>query len=93
MVKNENYLYDALCEYLRINELHLEKEMFRAVLKSLRVRDQGESARSANDWAFSTELVALTNGEYHSDKEKELRKDLASLGREVWKFAHKTEKS
>lgn len=83
-------MYDTLVLYLKEKNIRLENYMFRAVLKSLRAREEGESARSANSWAYVTEILGHvgdgTAG--HPDDEK-AKKELAKYSREVWEFYQK----
>lgn len=46
-------MYDTLVLYLKEKNIKLENHIFRAVLKSLSRKEDGESSRSANssDWA------------------------------------------
>jgi len=50
-------MYDTLVLYLKQRNIRLEKYMFRGVLKSLNRRKEGESARSANSWAYQLEVM------------------------------------
>ena len=73
--------------YLKEKNIRLENYMFRAVLKSLRAREQGESARSANSWAYITELFGYVgDGTANHPDEEKAKKELAKYSREVWKF-------
>lgn len=57
---------------LKRKNIRLENYIFRAVLKSLRAREQGESARLANSWAYITELLGYVGDGTgnHLDEEK-----------------------
>lgn len=83
-------MYDSLVLYLRQKNIRLENYMFRAVLKSLNRRKDGDSVRSANSWAYQFEILGHvgdgTAG--HPDDEK-AKKELAKYSREVWKFYQK----
>lgn len=80
-------MYDTLVLYLKEKNIRLEDYMFRAVLKSLRAREEGESARSANSWAYVTEMLGYVgDGTADHPDVKKAQKKLAKYSREVWKF-------
>lgn len=78
-------MYDSLVRYLKENNIKLENHMFRAVLKSLNKRINGDSARSTNGWAWTTELIERYSTS--TDEEvKNVKKELASYSRKVFQF-------
>ena len=80
-------MYESLVLYLKQENIRLENYMFRAVLKSLRAREDGESARSANSWAYATEIIgSVGDGTDNNPETQTAKKELAKYSREVWKF-------
>ena len=73
-------IYDSLCSYLRENNLNLSKPMFRAVLSSLRKREEGSPAKKANSLAYALHLVEFG----YTNDPKEMKKELADLSKKVW---------
>lgn len=85
-------MYDTLVLYLKERNIRLEHYMFCAVLKSLNARNEGDSARSANSWAYVTELLGYVgDGTADHPEDKRARKELAKYSREVWKFHEERE--
>lgn len=84
-------MYESLVAYLKEKNIRLEKYMFRAVLKSLNAKNNGESSRSANSWAYIIEIHGYV-GDGTADHPDELKakKDLAKYSREVFKFHYQT---
>lgn len=80
-------MYDTLVLYLKQRNIRLEKYMFRGVLKSLNRRKEGESARSANSWAYQLEVMGYVgDGTANHPGYEKAKKELAKYSREVWKF-------
>lgn len=78
-------MYDSLVLYLNENNIKLENQMFRAVLKSLKKKEDGDSSRSANSWAWTTELIEMYSTS--TDEEvKKAKKELANYSSKVFKF-------
>lgn len=84
-------MYNSLVVYLKENNIKLEKHMFRAVLKSLNGKNNGHSARSANSWAWTTELIERYSTS--TDEEvKKVKKELANYSNKVFKFHEENNK-
>ena len=84
-------MYDSLILYLKEKNIRLENHMFRAVLKSLNSKENGESSQSANDWAWVTELIEMYSTS--TDEEvKKVKKELANYSNKVFKFHEENNK-
>lgn len=84
-------MYDSLILYLKEKNIRLENHMFRAVLKSLNSKENGEFSRSANDWAWATELIEMYSTS--TDEEvKKVKKELANYSNKVFKFHEENNK-
>lgn len=80
-----NDAYQFMTNFLKKKDIHLEKYMFRAVLKSFKRRIEGDSARSANEWAYVTELIGYVgDGTANHPEDKSARKELAQLTKEIY---------
>lgn len=82
-------MYESLVLYLKEHGIRLENHMFRAVLKSLRYREKGDSVSSSNSWAYVTKLIEHVGGEVTNESkqiEKRYKQELAKYSREVWKY-------
>ncbi|OWW09597.1 hypothetical protein BUE63_14100 [Bacillus sp. MB353a] len=85
-------MYDSLVLYLKEHNIRLERYMFCAVLKSLNLRNEGYSSRSANDWAYTTELIGYVgDGVAENPDIKKAKRELAKYSKEVWKFHNEKE--
>lgn len=80
-------MYKYLVDYLKEKNIRLDNHLFRAVLKSLNYRLDGSSAREANGWAYTFELIGRVGDGTGTDSEMvKAKKDLAKYAREVWKY-------
>lgn len=80
-----NEAYEFMTSFLKKKDISLEKYMFRAVLKSFKRRIEGDSARSANEWAYVTELIGYVgDGTANHPEDKSARKELAQLTKEIY---------
>lgn len=78
-------MYESLVTYLKEKNIRLEKYMFRAVLKSLNAKNNGESSRSANSWAWTTELIEVYSTSTDKEVEK-VKKELANYSNKIFKL-------
>lgn len=80
-------MFDTLVWYLEECDIRLERYMFCAVLKSLKLREEGHFARSANSCAYITELVEhVGDGTVEHPDIKKAKKELAKYSRDVWEL-------
>lgn len=80
-------MYNTLVWYLDECDIRMDRYMFCAVLKSLKLREEGLTPRSANSWAFITELRDYVgDGTPEHPDIKKAKKELAKYSREVWEL-------
>ncbi|EDN8013356.1 hypothetical protein GR724_15320 [Listeria monocytogenes] len=80
-------MYELLTEYLKLKNIKLENFMFRAVLKSLILRENGESARESNAWAHTFEMIGYVgDGTANNPEMKKAKAKMAKIAGEAWKY-------
>jgi hypothetical protein len=75
-------MYNIFIAFLKDKKIHLDKEMFSAVLMSLKFKEAGNATRTANLMAYAIKLHDKTDG-YKINVEK--FEKLAELSSEVWR--------